>query len=193
MSVDTLIEIIPNKQLALIASDPKLVEVLDQVACAPNLYGFYKLDPEEYMEVIEGLDEHYVNKLAQLLQDAEAQLPTDIYAHGFRSTYFLHESALPKALHEQNINKAEEAAEKLLNGSSHFLSPEINILTHNDIIVLSDMLSEVDPAAFLPFYQWQDHEPIEVWKQEVQDEMTTLIDSIHYAASHDASLLYIYC
>lgn len=201
MSTGTYIEIIPNEQLLQIEANPELVEALEQLARSPSLYGFYHLkdddddDQEDYFEIIEDLDMEVVNKLEMILRQAEQSLSIadmEAMSSGFESTYGLHEQALPKALTEQNITDSFKVVESLLCAEKWSISDVIRILSHKKCIELDTILKGVDVNSFQPFYQWQDHQPIAEWQQEVFDELTSLLKIIHYAANNNASLLYFY-
>lgn len=201
MSTGTYIEIIPNKQLIQLESNLELIEALEQLAHSPSLYGFYHFkdgdedEKEEYFELIEDLDTEVVNELETILREAEQSLSIaniETASGGFESTYDLHEQALPKALTQQNIIESKKVVEHLLGAEKWSVSDNIRILSHQRCIELDSILKGVNVDSFQPFYCWKNHEPIVEWQQEVFDEVVSLLKMIHYAATHDSSLLYIY-
>lgn len=201
MSIDTYIEIIPNEQLIQLESNPELIEALEQLACSPSLYEFYRLkdgdddEKEEYFEIIEEFDVELVNEIEAILKNAEYDLSKASLNHlssGFESTYDLHKQALPKALTQQNINDASKITETLLSAEEWLASDSIRILPHDKCIELNNILKDIDINGLQPFYYWHNHEPIEEWQQQVFDDIASLLKIIRAAATHNASLLYIY-
>lgn len=203
MSTGTYIEIIPNEQLVQLESNVEFIEALEELVHSPSLYGFYHLkngdddDQEEYFEITEDLDISIVDELETILRQAEQSLSNaeiDTTKSGFESTYDLHKQALPEALTHQNItgSTSTKVVENLLRAEKWPASNNIRILSHQKCIELDNILRDIDVDSFQPFYHWNNHEPIGEWKQQVFDEMTTLLKMIRYAANHKASLLYIY-
>lgn len=187
MSVCTFYEVISDDLLSQIAGDAGLIEVLEQIWCIVGIYNvFNELDAEEVEEITEDLPGKSVKQLRKMLNAAASFT----YA-STEGSYDLHKVGFTNALTELGVDQAETIFKLLFNGEKQWLpdSYSFQIVSSQTCAKLADILNQIQPTEAIKHYDFSQYDSPEHWTEDIQAELSDLIECYKQAARHNASVL----
>lgn len=179
MGVSTKYEVIPEKLLRQIESEPELCSAFEAMwCCGSGVYHWFdKMSRSEIAEITEDHSPDVIRQLEILIEP----LPKLADAH-IEKTHEMHEAMLKKAFVVANATDVETLVKRVIFGDQSWKHGDLGYTSNECCKFVAKYLKRIDVDDLVANVDLAGRTPAESWRDSLHEELQGLVDCYCCAA-----------